>query len=277
MRVDTLKPGHCSDVPNACHDMPLTVSARITKTPSITLTFSGWSDRTGPGLTADSVSGIKEFHIEAYEMTSLGKVLGVSGTRHVYEKVPAEDSSKVISLPQDQLLYSIILTATDKAGNFFEARRLVLYDSSSELKVDTNKKLWSPTGTAETAYLWQTIIGDVSFSWKGLFYNSLQQKHNLLKSVRPDTSRFDGEREQTSGPLSIAGTPNVDGIVSFQYSTTKSRSSILSKPLNTFDYTEVPDFLNEEITLISPNIVDGDRIFFLLKAGELLVKTFVCI
>ena len=270
MKVDTVKPSHCSEDTPPCADIPMTVSDRITKDPSINVTFFGWSDPIATGLTEASVSGIKEFHIEGYEMTSLGIVLGVSATIHFNEKIAAEDTSKLITLPQDQVLYTLILTAKDNAGNFYEARRLVLYDASSEVKVDTNKKIWSPTGSSETDYAWQIVIGDVIFNWEQFFYNDFHQSHNMLKPVQPDTSRFDGEREQTSGNLSIAGTPNVDGIISFHYSTTKNKSHVLSIPHDSFDYTEVPDFLNQNITLTSLNIQDGDRIFFLVKASKFL-------
>ena len=270
IKVDTVKPSHCSEDKAPCNDIPLTVTERITKNPSVNVTFFGWSDPTASGLTEATVSGIKEYHIEGYEMTSLGEVLGISATIHFTEKAPAGATSKIITLPADQVLYTLIFTAKDNAGNFYEARRLVLYDSSSVVKVDTNKKIWSPTGNEETDYRWQIVIGDVIFSWKLFFFNSFQQKHNMLKPVRPDTSRFDGKREQTTGNLNITGTPNVDGIINFHYSTTKNKSDVLSLPHDSFDYTEVPDFLNQNITLTSLNIEDGDRIFFLVKASRFL-------
>ena len=274
MKVDTIKPTHCSEDTPSCSYKPLTVSARITKNPSITVSFNGWSDPHQKGLSNTTASGLKEIDIEAYEMTSLGNILAISSTIHVREKVTPSETSKTITLPSNQLLYCIILTAKDVAGNYHEARRFVLYDSKSSVQVDTKKKIWSPTGSADTNNLWQIILGDVKFTWSHFFFNSFQRLNNMLKPIRPDMSRFAGMREQTSGQLPLAGTPNVDGVITFSYYVTKDKSRVQSASHDSFAFSEVRNFPSQDITLTNINTEDGDRIFFFVKAGKILISVF---
>lgn len=83
-------------------------------------------------------------------------------------------------------LYSIHLTANDKAGNYKTTRRFVLYDNNSHVSHNPFMNSRVETATKNTNYTW--IVDNTTpiyVTWKGRFRNALHHHNKWLNKISP--------------------------------------------------------------------------------------------
>lgn len=117
---------------------------------------------------------------------------------------------KLLTLPKTGL-YSIHLSAYDKAGNYRSARRLVLYDSQSHISHNPNKQTRADSGAKNTNYTW--VVNNTSvikIAWSGRFRNVLHDQNKWLNRMSPshDISNL---YDDFTGIITVKGTKNVYG------------------------------------------------------------------
>ena len=130
-------------------------------------------------------------------------------------KNPSESSTD-ITLPDEPALYTVVLEVHDGAGNVGRARRFVLYDNSSTVALFGDKYLRSVSASSQTNYTWQTHHGPTCFNWTGRYYNTYHLNFNLLRAIKT-ADGISPDYDQTTGPMPVSGTPNINGIVRFDY------------------------------------------------------------
>ena len=124
--------------------------------------------------------------------------------------------------PREPRLYALVLEVQDRAGNVAHARRLVLYDNSSRLLLNTRSALTVLSADPRSAHRWQTEPGEVCLGWQDRFYNDAFFHYDYLLPVLGDAARgVEGVYEQTTGVLPVQGTPSVRGVLQFQVSVLK--------------------------------------------------------
>ncbi|KAL3857352.1 hypothetical protein ACJMK2_012028 [Sinanodonta woodiana] len=214
-RYDDAPPIHCSNN-YSCRDEPLSVSRRITTEPSVDIYFSGWKDLSPTVSQPDQASGIEKYVVLLLGVQELDNQTLVMKDKLNETTMPADATRCNFNLPLEPALYALLLEVHDVAGNVKGARRFVLFDKSSSVQINNGHRLRVTSASDKTNYTWQVNHGSICIEWKGRYYNSYHQTNNLLKTIKYDAS-VSPEYDQLNGPLSINGTPNVDGIIEFQY------------------------------------------------------------
>lgn len=132
-------------------------------------------------------------------------------------------SQKSVNLPGSGL-YSIHLTAYDKAGNHKTTRRLVLYDSNSHVSHNPHQNTRVETGSANTNYTWvvdNTTL--INIKWTKRFRNALHDHNKWLNDVSPSPG-ISEVYDDYSGARSVKKIRNVYG----EYSSVNQRRGVLS-------------------------------------------------
>ena len=214
---DHVAPVHCS-VDNSI-DCPagitsssmLSVNSPVTRQSTVTITWDGWYDTVGG-------SGISAYTLEIYEMESRGDSLSEKASSLDRQRFAAQEKSYSLQLRGSSLI-SIVLYVHDVAGNYRIARRFVLYDESSTVKVDSSNPLSLPRSVNTGHTLWKTVNKDqLLCDWTGHFYNSLVGKDPLLDRISPFRTNIDKNYDQpATGTLDLSGTINYAGIVNYKY------------------------------------------------------------
>ena len=213
---DETDPRHCVGT-QACTASMLHLDHRITSTPDIHVTFSSWMDPIPAGGTSRHASGISKFIVELLRVAPLDKsTLKMSYPSLITKRKGPSESFVDITLPDEPALYAVALEVHDAAGNVGRARRFVLYDNSSTVGLFGDKHLWSVTASSQTNYTWQTHHGRTCFNWTGRYYNDEHLRTNLIGTINSEDS-ITTDYDQTTGPMPISGTPNIHGIVRFDY------------------------------------------------------------
>ncbi|KAK7501886.1 hypothetical protein BaRGS_00006972, partial [Batillaria attramentaria] len=271
---DPAKPVHCSQTSSWCNrssDSILQLSTRLTRTQNISVNIQGWLDPVPTGGSSTSVSGIKKYRLEVHGVDTNGMTLSVQrDARHntiEWESTASGIFNRTVILPEEDAtrLYAVILEVHDKAGNVAYARRLVLYDNTSTVLINSSASL--QVGSADPRFRTkrQVVRNDAHFclNWAGRFYNSELYQNNFLLPVTPDTGRqIHGDYDQQSGPLPVTGTDNVRGIVRFEIALDLDGS-----PEPTFQ--EVPDVHAEGACLSKPlNHSEAYRVW--IRATDLM-------
>lgn len=213
---DNQPPSHCEGS-SSCNTKMLHLNRRITSNPKVNVTFESWFDPIPSGGSSSKASGIKKFvasflRVEGLDQTTLVmKYPGSSVT-----EVKANEREVHFTLPTEPALYAILLEVHDVAGNVRMARRFVLYDNSSKVAILSKQLLKSMTASAKTNYTWQVHHGSTCLNWTGRYYNTYHTKMNLLRKIKAD-GNISGKYDQIDGLIPVSGTPNVDGIVRFEY------------------------------------------------------------
>lgn len=131
-------------------------------------------------------------------------------------------------------LYSCILEVNDRANNSEYVRRIVLYDSTSDVSVNSSSGIIVSSALSETDYSWQTDfdpkdVTTLQMSWSYLFYNFFHTQEHLLSKVLDYEPRLsDGGRRQNykrirshfddlEGNRTINALPNVNGITRYYF------------------------------------------------------------
>lgn len=83
-------------------------------------------------------------------------------------------------------LFSIHLTAYDKAGNYKTTRRFVLYDSNSHVSHNPSKHSRVDNASQNTNYTWMIDnTTPICLTWKKRFRNDLHFRDQLLNKISP--------------------------------------------------------------------------------------------
>ena len=213
---DDSAPTHCVGS-QACTTSMLHLDRRVTSNPDIHVTFSSWIDPIPTGGSRSHASGISKFIIELLRVVELDKTtLQMKYPSLVTETKSPSDSSTDITLTDEPALYTVVLEVHDEAGNVGRARRFVLFDNSSTVELFGDKHLWSSSASSQTNYTWQTHHERTCFNWTGRYYNTYHLNFNLLRAIKT-VDTITADYDQTTGPFPIKGTPNINGIVRFDY------------------------------------------------------------
>ena len=138
-------------------------------------------------------------------------------------------TSYPIFTPPESGMYSVLLQISDGANNTRYARRLVLYDNTSSVTVNTQTKnrMKVISGVNETDYKWQASLNSpIVITWRGHFENKFHVDNMLLNFVDPFQTQDYGENiimkvdpifEAKYGKRTMNKVSNVGGIVKFEY------------------------------------------------------------
>ena len=214
--MDNSTPEHCVNS-RSCTSSLLHLSRRITDSPDIRVTFSLWTDPVPKGGYSRHASGISQYVVELLRVDPLDKstVEMKYPSLKTATKQPSDTVADIL-LPFEPALYAVVLEVHDKAGNVRMARRFVLYDNSSTVALFGEKHLLSTTASSLTNYTWQIHHGSTCFNWTGRYFNTHHLRTNLLRTIKP-ANNISANYDQVTGPLSISGTPNINGIVRFDF------------------------------------------------------------
>ncbi|KAK7496758.1 hypothetical protein BaRGS_00011967, partial [Batillaria attramentaria] len=266
---DPTKPVHCSQVGSSrcSSESMLKLSNRLTRTPSTSVHIQGWLDPVPSGGPRSSASGISQYRLEVHGVDINGTTLSVQGDARKnytieWHSTSGGPFSRVVTLPEEGAarLYAIMLEVHDKAGNVAYARRLVLYDNTSNVELLPTKSLQVVTANPRTNLRWQTnVSSNVCVDWKGRFYNTDMYHNNFLKPVNPDF-KIQGHYDQQSGLLPVSGTDNVNGIIKFEIAWSRDNS-----PRTQLE--NIPD-LHAERTCLREKRMDGETYDVWIRATD---------
>ncbi|KAL4218491.1 hypothetical protein ACF0H5_023225 [Mactra antiquata] len=241
-RFDSSKPKHCKQK-GSCRKDPLTISYPITSSPIQTVYFEGWFDPIPVGGNAIHASQIESYEIRIYEVNPSHSTFNDStvDTNSTFSnKTTADVNEMTLNLTSGSpRLYCITLEVTDEAKNPRQARRFILYDNTTFIESRNDKPFIVSSASSQTKFKWQTNHHDICLSWKDHFFNRYYLDNKLLNPIAPEPNGLiQGVYEQFQAPLSVNGTPNVDGITTFMFSWNVNGGP-MSKEIS------VPDFLNQ--------------------------------
>ncbi|XP_053380297.1 uncharacterized protein LOC128548823 [Mercenaria mercenaria] len=217
-RYDDAKPQHCL-VTRTCsfgEKEPIQISHRVTRTSIIPVSFSGWKDPIPVGGNTSHASDIESCEITVNEVNN-----GIVDSRKVFSrKMNHTQTTLILNLTSDSpRLYSVNLEVKDVADNVRQARRFVLYDSTTNITSRSDKPFTVSSASMASHYTWQTHHNDICLNWKDHFYNQFYMDNLLLGKINPAAhGLITGIYEQQTGLLSVSGTSNVHGIVQFKFS-----------------------------------------------------------
>lgn len=261
---DDHPPIHCSEL-HSCNHEPLQLSTRLTRSRNIIAHFAGWLDPIPIGSTDSLASGIESYEIRIYEVTSATPTTLMRDRSSVGAtyKLSKNTTSVSIELPEkNPMLYAILLEVKDFADNVHHARRFVLYDNTSVIKINSGYPLRVITASNETRYRWQINHGKLCYDWDQRYYNDPLKSNNPFYQIERDTyNKIVGRYEQTSGILPTNGTENVYGVTKFYYSIQKDGYHIMSGSVVN---------ISLEKLCIQSTIVDGDEFTLELQANDIM-------
>lgn len=214
---DSSPPVHCSEN-SSCPGMEpiLILPGRLTRDETLNIKMQGWED---PYLgRPDQASGIKSYMITVHDTKEVDN-LTLTMDEKALQTYNVSDGEINLTLPRQPALYGISVEILDHAGNVKSARRFVMFDNSSEILINHDKRIKVYSASSQTNFTWQTRKGKTCFSWKNRYYNSYNHGYNLLRKIQKDYHGvYQGVYEQNDGILPVSGTANIFGIVSFFYS-----------------------------------------------------------
>ena len=270
MYFDSASPIHCSE-DKSCSKEAIQISDRILTDPHLRVEFQGWIDPFP--VNKLQASKIRSFSLSVHDTKEVD-----SKTLNMNEKALDGMTFNVsghyqdIILPSKQPgLYGIVLEVVDNAGNPKMARRFVMFDNSSTIRIRGDKVLRATTADHKTNFTWQTNLGKVCLSWQGRYYNSYNVHYNLLRRIKQDYHGFfSGVYEQTTGVLHVSGTPNVAGIVEYRYNWTKIGSSLV----NNNSKISIPKVTDEGFCG-DFKIADGETLIVSISSIDIMRRTLV--
>ncbi|KAL3832082.1 hypothetical protein ACJMK2_023760 [Sinanodonta woodiana] len=226
-------PEHCSETNSTAvctsTDFPLRIANEFTRS-SINITWGGWTDTT---------SGMKSYHLEIFKLSVnlYGNLTEISPLNPIHSadiNHTRASNYSYVHTPRESGMYSVLLQATDKANNSKIARRLVLYDSLSNISLNEDT-LFVSSAVNETGYMWQTSKNgtktEYTVQWTNHFFNKFISDGKLLNKVSAYPIQFqeiqnDGilksEKfvfpgfDDNEGQRTIQEKPNKNGIVRFE-------------------------------------------------------------
>ncbi|WAR11025.1 FGFR1-like protein [Mya arenaria] len=301
-KFDFVAPKHCSEEESKLTCIkgqePIKIDEDLTKKP-IRPRWSGWYD---------DHSGLFEYRLEAYhlEPNIHGELIELHPLSPVftYTENKTDNVTFPTFTPKHSGMFSILLTTADMANNTKIARRLVLYDNSSEItltKPGLSKKmpdsedienmvfgdggLYIVSAIKETGFMWQTSDNGsqsrIEINWNNHFVNKLYDKGKLLNKVLPYPTQFldledDGvlrskkyvALDDNEGERTLNAIKNKHGIVKFElnrvYTDDKQIPAVKWEPLPL-----------EESYVILEHLDDGSHVRIWLRATDVMNNTAV--
>jgi hypothetical protein len=171
-------------------------------------------------------------------------------------------------------MYSFILNVIDNANNTQYARTLALYDPTSKITL-TKSPFFATSAEPETKYRWQNNLhNNITITWKGHFQNDFHDVNKLLNPVAryqhfDHMTKYEKQVPEAlddhTGNRTLAGIPNVHGIVKFEYFY-RNRNQGNSTPTTWFQ-VDAPFSENQTFDI---GRQDGDGISFWVKATDVM-------
>lgn len=245
----------------SCHGIEplLIMRGRLTRDSSIMIRYRGWIDPFPNN--PDQASGIKSFAITVHEVKELDSLTLIMDEKG--QSYNASDEEANITLPKEPALYGIALEVLDNAGNVKSARRFVMFDNSSEIKMNSLKHLKVDSASPETNYTWQTHRKRSCLSWDDRYYNSYNYRFNLLRKIQKDFHGvYQGIYEQQTGIIPVSGTENVHGITSFYYSWFKENKEMSAE-------VTIPNFPDQRFC-VDLGVKDGETHTVTITSKDLM-------
>lgn len=110
-------------------------------------------------------------------------------------------------------MYSLILSAFDRAGNHKSTRSVFLYDNQSVVETVPDTKIIVKESAAETDYTWVTVdTNRLTVTWAGRFMN---ERHDIYKWCNEigDSSHIEEVYDDRFGRRTVDWLTNVRGIL----------------------------------------------------------------
>jgi hypothetical protein len=232
----------------------------------LNISISGWFDPTTIGNREYNSSGIKTYDLTVHKVPHTKGVLK-SDTTPIWKNSSMYAMQQEVQLNESGL-YEIHLEVVDNAGeggNVRSARRFVLFDNSSEIKINDNKPLLVKTAHVENGKYWQTVRKHICVNWTERFYNTYQMVENVLLPIKHSDAIL-GIFEQLTGPLPIHGTLNAHGVVKFEYSYMINNGSFSKR--TTVSHVD-------QFVCLNISITDGDAVHFRIHSTDIMNNTLM--
>ncbi|XP_053374452.1 uncharacterized protein LOC123532684 isoform X3 [Mercenaria mercenaria] len=293
-KFDFQAPKHCTEdeiegyKPTDCGNNAtiLDVVSEFTKDP-ITVYWKGWTD----DLYG---SQMWMYYLE------LHKLVVNDATLHLTERDPVGPMDRAFVMhmgdlhthtftPKEPGMYSILLEVRDISNNSRIARRFVLYDSVSNVELNTESLngLHISSAKNHTGFKWQSMGTEgenttITVDWTGYFKNKAHEDgfyNNEIQRFKPQfedleddgilfTRKFvDPKLDDDQGKRRLNAIPNIHGIVQFEYQYTRD---VVSKQPGE-NWTVVHP-LSESTTIIE-QMSSGDQIKVWVRARDILNNT----
>ncbi|ESO88609.1 hypothetical protein LOTGIDRAFT_165393 [Lottia gigantea] len=252
IRFDNVPPYHCQPVLD-CNQTMLSDIDGSQQTEN-TLSWDGWMDDDG---------GIGVYEIEVFSLKPAGDIL-VIGESVQNHYTTSNNLTFHLTTPS---AYAIIFTAKDKAGNTQTARRILVFDDSSNITTTHTSQFLATTALPSTNYVWQQNHGPVTIDWEKRYINTKHHNGKYLAGVGQyhDVS---SEYDDNNGTRTVEPVDNVLGIVRYEtyYGVDDQGGSTIQQTDTDFNTT---GNLNQSIT-ISPTLQDGDTVKFYIRAYDIV-------
>ncbi|WAR10285.1 hypothetical protein MAR_035361, partial [Mya arenaria] len=258
----------------------------------ITPRWSGWFD---------DLSGLLEYRIEAFllepnihdeliERNPLSPVF-------TYTENNTNNVRSPTFTPPRSGMFSVLLTAADRANNTKIARRLVLFDDSSEITITKpglltkipnaedvkhtvvgDGGLYIVSAVKETGFMWQTSAKDsksrIEINWENHFINKVHDDGKLLNKVLPYPTQFQDLEDNgivrskkyvaiddNEGDRTLKAIPNKHGLVKFEL----NRVFTDDRQIPASNWKPIP---LEESYVITEQLDDGSHVRVWLRATD---------
>lgn len=268
-QLDLVSPAHCLLLSTvSCTQPLLDIGEGITAS---NLTMVLWGD------WMDSPANVEIYSLDVYLLEETGGELREQIfpkiNSSIHQDTGAENYSVNIPLPSDGP-YSFVLQVSDKAGNLQYARRLLLFDATSRLTINSDLPLRATSAIPQTGYIWQDPgIPIVTVAGRGHFYNTNLQTSNWLAPV----ADFAGatidpayDHPLSDGQYPRMGTTNALGVLSLFYEVVVDREGGMSNDSVTIpmNFTNVITDIALESVDFNITATDGDSARIWFKATD---------
>ncbi|CAC5375018.1 unnamed protein product [Mytilus coruscus] len=214
----------------------------------------------------DDLSGIEGYEYEVFHLHPKGNVLKEDNKLLSSNRIPGNEFQSELNLTTPGM-YSLILSAFDRAGNHKSTRSVFLYDNQSVVEKVPGTRIIVTESAVDTNYTWVTIdTNRLTVTWAGRFRN---ERHDIYKWCNEieDNSHVDVVYDDRFGQRTVDWLTNVRGVIRFDTNYSVSGPDVKSSE----GYTNVPDILQEAKVL---DVVweDGQKLDIGVKATDMMGK-----
>ncbi|XP_076468275.1 uncharacterized protein LOC143299060 [Babylonia areolata] len=253
LHFDIVNPYHCTDSDD-CQASMLILSD-VTTSSQQTMSWRGWMD---------DDAGIDHYKYNVYHLQYTGGQL-----THSTIATTGEVTQSEVTITTTQAgMFSMVLTAVDKATNHKSCRRVFLSDPTSTIVTynTPTSPLRVTTAAEVTSWRWQQTEGEVRVRWNGRYSNEFHLHNHLLAAVG-SAPGVDTEYEDREGERSVASIDHVLGIVRFTtaYSKDSQGGTTLTTPADSSFQAE-PDLSGTKT--FQPDVKDGETLTFWVRAYD---------
>ena len=265
--IDTHSPTHCSEIISEICLANQEILEETLLHNTLSVVWGGWSD---------TPSGLNKYKIEVYKLVynSVSRLLDKDSS---FEYAPEINDEGQTSYSMDFTLsdegpYSIVLITTDNAGNKQYARRVIIYDETSQLLENPDIPLAITSGFIDGGAYWHnSTTAPITVGGEGHFYNTNLKTSNWLAPVANHTPSIPSQFDDSDR----AGTPNALGITQLSYTYIIDQQGGNSADGQTqpgsFPYSSLDLALsNVEVT---PTVNDGDSVSIWFEARDFKANT----